>query len=127
MYEANSPKELKKLLKEDKFPILVTDSKTQEIVLTMESLKKKGFVDTMTGKGRKEILRELKREKGIGIEIEGDGKVYRNAAPVLNQGGIIALAIIGCATIIALYAIYKNKDTELEFSENGVKVKAKNS
>lgn len=46
MYTANSPRELKRLMKEDKFPILVTDEKTKGIVEILESLKSKGVLPT---------------------------------------------------------------------------------
>lgn len=39
MYTANSPKELKKLLKNNNFPILTTDPKTIKTILYMDALK----------------------------------------------------------------------------------------
>ncbi len=42
MYEAKNPKELKKLLKEDKFPILIKDEKTIRVVEDLEQVKNGG-------------------------------------------------------------------------------------
>ena len=79
MYTADSPKELKKLMKEDKYPILVADEKTQKLVEVLESLK-------------------------------------TNA---ISEPVIIAILAISLTSIIALYAIYKNKNIILKYNKDG--------
>lgn len=119
MYEANSPKELRKLLKENKLPILVKDHKTQKIVKTMESLKKKGFIGAM-----------IAVAAGMGGAGIGAGEKAGNAGDgkgLLNQKGILIivgiLAFVGIS--ISFYALYLDKDIEVEFGKDGLILRAK--
>lgn len=102
MYEANSPKELKKLLKENKLPILVKDRKTQKIVKTMESLKKN--------------FKPWGAVKNVGKAGKG-----------LSEKAILIIVgiVVSAGTFISLYALYKKMNIEVEFTKNGVIIRAK--
>ncbi len=102
MYKANSHKELKKLLKEDKFPIHIVDENTIKVVETMEELKKKGVVVT----ARDKIC----------------AKIFKTFSPehcMISESAVVALAIISAVTLLSLYALYKNKDIKVEYNKDG--------
>lgn len=104
MYTANSPKELKKLMKEDKYPILILDEESQRLVEVFESLKTKGVKETAKDEIKKAIISVL--------------------APVttlnaISEPTIIAILTISLASIIALYAIYKNKNIKIKYNNDG--------
>ncbi len=84
MYKANSHKELKELIKENKFPILITDEK---IIRTVQWMEHK------------------KQPKSVGIIAE----------PTI----IIGLAVITMITVLGLYALYKDKNIEVEMTPDG--------
>ena len=95
MYEANSPKELKKLMKEDKFPILVKDEKTIRVVGQLERRKNR--------------------------------KKYGKMMGLVSEPTLIILAIISAVMFISLYALYKDKNIEIEVNQDGsIKLKASN-
>jgi hypothetical protein len=104
MYTANSPKELKKLMKEDKYPILVVDEKTQRLVEVLESLKTKGIKETAKDEIKKAITSAL---------------VSITSANAISEPAIIAILSISMTSIIALYAIYKNKNIKLKYNKDG--------
>lgn len=91
MYEANSPKELKKLMKEDKFPILVKDEKTIRVVEDLEEVKSGGEMGVIAG------------------------------------ATVVTLAIVTAVLFISLYALYKDKNVEIERNPDGsIKLKTSN-
>lgn len=100
MYEAKKPKELKKLLEEGKTPIAIHDKDTIEVVKTMESLKRQGVVATLKQKTLSALT----------------GCCVNNA---IAETTIVALGIISAATLVALYAIYKNKNVKIKFNPDG--------
>ena len=102
MYTANSPKELKKLMKEDKFPILVTDEKTIGIVEILESLKSKGILPTAKDEIKKALISII--------------------SPTMNAVSgpiILGIVTVSLATIVALYALYKNKNVKWKVNPDG--------
>lgn len=104
MYTANSPKELKKLMEENKYPILIVDEKTQRLVEVFESLKTKGVKETAKDEIKKAIISVLASVSTV------------NA---ISEPTIIAMLTISLASIIALYAIYKNKNIKLKYNKDG--------
>lgn len=104
MYKANSHKELKKLLKEDKFPIYITDKNTIKVVETLESLKQKGVVVTVKDKLNSTILGRI-------IEPTPD---Y-----ALAETAVVALAIITAAALISLFALWMKKNIKVIFNPDG--------
>lgn len=100
MYEAKNHKELKKLLEEGKSPILVRDKKTIKIVETLESLKRKGFVGTLEEKAIDSISKTVIQQ-------------------ALSEAGILILAGMSFATLLGLYAIYKNKTIVVKRNKDG--------
>ena len=104
MYTADSPKELKKLMKEDKYPILVADEKTQKLVEVLESLKTKGVKETANDEIKKAITSIL---------------VPFTSVNAISEPVIIAILAISLTSIIALYAIYKNKNIILKYNKDG--------
>lgn len=104
MYTANSPKELKKLMEENKYPILIIDEKTQRLVEVFESLKTKGVKETAKDEIKKAIISVLASVSTV------------NA---ISEPTIIAMLTISLASIIALYAIYKNKNIKLKYNKDG--------
>lgn len=110
MYTANSPKELKKLIKEDKFPIQVTDEETKEIVEILESLKSKGVLPT----AKDEIKDEIKKLISI---IPTTTKTISTTANDMNV--VCSYKRASLATIIALYALYKKKNIDVRWGPLG--------
>lgn len=104
MYTANSPKELKKLMEEGKYPILITDERTQRLIEVFESLKTKGVKETAKDEIKKTIISVLASVATV------------NA---ISEPTIIAMLTISLASIIALYAIYKNKNIKLKYNKDG--------
>lgn len=92
---ANNHKELKKLLKEDKFPILVADYNAVSVVETLESLKQKGIIATAKDKLCEEIIKAA-------------------VFTVMPKP-----PTIDTAALISLYALYRKKNTKATFSPNG--------
>lgn len=106
MYTANSPRELKRLMKEDKFPILVTDEKTKGIVEILESLKSKGVLPT----AKEEI------KKAVASTLVSIIKPTTNA---ISEPIILAIVTVSLTTIVALYALYKNKNITWKVNPDG--------
>lgn len=98
MYTANSPKELKKLIEEDKFPVLIADEKTLRLVEILESLKNKGVKETAKDEIKKALLELIPTNTNI-----------------ISEAGFIIIFGFSLATIIALYALYKGKNIKLKF------------
>jgi len=101
MYTANSPKELKKLIEEGKSPIYTTDPKTIKVIEALESLKTKGVVETAKDEIKEVFLKIL-----IGV-----------ARPIglISETTTIILVGMSLATLIALYATYKNRSTKIKY------------
>jgi hypothetical protein len=102
MYKANSHKELKKQIKGNKFPIHIVDGNTIKVVETMEELKKKGVDVTV-------------RDKNC-------AKTFKTFSPVnckISESTVVALAIISAVTLVALYALYKNKNIKVKYNPEG--------
>lgn len=104
MYTANSPKELKKLMEEGKYPILITDERTLRLIEVFESLKTKGVKETAKDEIKKAIISVLASVATV------------NA---ISEPTIIAILTISLASIIALYAIYKNKNIKIKYNKDG--------
>ncbi len=104
MYKANSHKELKKLLKEDKFPIYITDNDTIKVVETLESLKQKGVVVTVKDKLNSAIL---------------DRIIEPTQELALAETAVVALAIITAAALISLFALWMKKNIKVIFNPDG--------
>ena len=102
MYKANSHKELKKLVKENKFPIHIVDENTIKVVETMEELKKKGVVVTARDKICAKIF-----------------KTFLHVDNVISESAVVILAIISAATLVSLYALYKNKNVRVKYNPDG--------
>ena len=100
MYKANSHKELKKLLKEDKFPIYITDKNTIKVVETLESLKQKGVVVTVKDKLNSTIL----------------GPTTHLA---IAETTVVILSIITAAALISLFALWMKKNIKVTFNPDG--------
>lgn len=100
MYKANNPKELKKFLKKNSSPILVTDQSTIKVVEALESLKTKGIILTTRDK-------LLARVFGVCSD------------KVLSESTIIVLSIVSAVTLISLYAVYVDKPIALKFNTDG--------
>ena len=106
MYTANSPKELKKLMEEGKYPILITDERTQRLIEVFESLKTKGVKETAKDEIKKAIISVLASVTSV---------TTMNA---ISEPTIIAILTISLASIIALYAIYKNKNIKIKYNKD---------
>ena len=104
MYKANNHKELKKLLKEDKFPIYITDKDTIEVVKTLESLKQKGVVVTVKDKLKSAIPGRI---------------IKQNTHNVITETTVVALFIITAATLISLLALWMKKNIKVVFNLDG--------
>ena len=104
MYKANSHEELKKLLKENKFPIHIADKNTIKIVETMEELKKKGLVATA-------------RDKICGTFF--NKTTSSTTFNVISETTVVALALITAASLISLYALYQGKNIKTIFNRDG--------
>lgn len=112
MYTANSPKELKKLMEEDKFPILITDEKSQRLVEVFESLKTKGVKETAKDEIKKAIISVF---------------APLTTMNAISEVTLIAILTISLASIIALYAIYKNKNIKIKYNKDGsIELETKN-
>lgn len=99
MYTANSPKELKKLLKNNDFPISITDPKTIKVVQYMERRKaQKSKADTTSA-----VLNTITPTNNVVI-----------SGPV-----IVALGIIAAITAISIYALYKDKNIKVTYGAEG--------
>ena len=102
MYKAESHEQLKELLKKNRFPILITDNNTIKVVETMEGLKKKGVVVTVLDKIRAKIF-----------------KTFLPVDNVISESTVVILAIISAATLVSLYALYKNKNVRVKYNPDG--------
>ena len=108
MYTANSPKELKKLMEEDKFPIQVADEETKGIVEILESLKSKGVLPTAKDEIKKVVI----------AVISASQTTINIICPSTNDTSFFSdLALL--ATITALYALYKRKNIKLQYGPGG--------
>ena len=104
MYKANSHKELKKLLKEDKFPIYITDKNTIKVVETLESLKQKGVVVTVKDKLNSTIL----------------GRIIKpTTCDAVAETTVVLLSIITAAALISLFALWMKKNIKVTINPNG--------
>ena len=104
MYKANNHKELKKLLKEDKFPIYITDSDTIKVVETLESLKQKGIVVTAKDKLNSTIL----------------GRIIKpTTCDAIAETTVVVLAIITATALISLYALWMKKNIKVRVNPDG--------
>ena len=104
MYKANNHKELKKLLKEDKFPIYITDKDTIKVVETLESLKQKGVVVTVKDELKSAIL----------------GRIIKSTTYVaIAETTVVVLAIITAAALISLFALWMKKNIKVVFNPDG--------
>lgn len=102
MYEAKNYKELKMFLEQGKSPIIIRDKDTIKVVKTLESLKHKGLTTTVKDKIAEWV---------IGI-----------ATPTMNvvsETTVVVLGIITATSLIALYALYKEKNIKLKFNRDG--------
>lgn len=106
MYTANSPRELKRLMKEDKFPILVTDEKTKGIVEILESLKSKGVLPTAKEEIKKTVASTLV-------------SIIKPTTNAISEPIILAIVTVSLTTIVALYALYKNKNITWKVNPDG--------
>ena len=104
MYKANNHKELKKLLKEDKFPIYITDKNTIKVVETLESLKQKGVVVTAKDKLNSTILGRI---------------IETTTCNAIAETTVVVLAIITAAALISLFALWKKKNIKVTFNPDG--------
>ncbi len=104
MYTANSPTELKKLMEEDKFPILITDEKSQRLVGVFESLKTKGVKETAKDEIKKAIISAF---------------APFTTMNAISEVTLFAILTISFASIIALYALYKNKNIKIKYNKDG--------
>jgi len=102
MYEAKNHKELKKLLDQGKSPIIVRDKDTIKVVETMESLKTKGITATIESKFFEKML-----------------GVVNPTMNVISETTVVILGIISAATLISLYALYKEKNIKLKMNPDG--------
>jgi len=102
MYTANSPKELKKLMEEDKFPIQVTDEKTIKVVEILESLKQKGVKET----AKDEIVKTIMA-------------ILKPTVNAVSEATLLILVGMSLTAIISLYAIYKGQIIELKYNKDG--------
>ena len=93
MYTANSNIELKRLIRKNNFPILVTDKKVIKTVQWMESRKQ--------------------HAGAVGAAIKP------GIVGAISEPTIIALAVIAMITLLGLYALYKDKDIEVERKTGG--------
>lgn len=96
MYTANSNIELKRLIRNNNFPILVTDKKVIRTVQWMES-----------------------REQHAGAV---GAAIKPGTAGAISEVTIISLAVIAMITLLGLYALYKGKDIEVEARPDGGRV-----
>lgn len=99
MYTANSPKELKKLLKNNDFPISITDPKTIKVVQYMEHRK--------TQKCKTETT------STIANTITPTNNV------VISGPVILGLGIIAAITAISIYTLYKDKNIKVTYGAEG--------
>lgn len=104
MYTANNSKELKKLIKGDKFPIIVTDEKTKETIRLLEALKSKGILSTAKDEIKKAIITYFS---------------YVTTMNVISEPTLIVIVGLSLTTLIALYALYKEKNIKVCYNEDG--------
>lgn len=98
MYRANSPQELLKLMMENKFPIVTSDSDTIKVIKTLDSLKKKGVTTTIL---EKFLTSRSDDALCIAVEVQ------------------IVLTIVTAATLIALVALWMGKNVKVIFKPDG--------
>lgn len=102
MYTANNPRELKKLLGEEKSPICITDSKTKKVVEILESLKQKGVKET----AKDEIVKTIMA-------------ILKPTVNAVSEATLLILVGMSLTAIISLYAIYKGQIIELKYNKDG--------